>query len=110
MKQRHNAAFERPASQDGLATRPGNALARASRLAAITPRSEIRPVTSREGVTSKGELVAPVTEGASWTVAMRPLAPRPAIWVTASADRVSIGTSAMPSKIEKSMDDEGAAA
>jgi hypothetical protein len=50
------AGSKLPAAAEGydtLAIRSGNALASASRLGAITPRSVMRPVTSRAGVTSK---------------------------------------------------------
>src|SRR5579871_944381 len=65
-----------------------------SRLAGQVPRSVIRPVTKRAGVTSKARLSAALFSGTNLTVSSRPEGLWPVICVTSDGDRSSIGIAA----------------
>src|ERR1700752_635508 len=89
--------------------RSGNSDSNPSALAVQRPRSVIRPVTSRAGVTSKAGLAAGLPEGATRTVAMDPSSALPVTIVTSAALRSSIGISANPSETAQSIVEEGRA-
>src|ERR1035438_6506254 len=90
--------------------RSGNSLRRPASDASATPRSVMRPVTSRAGVTSKAGLAAALPSGVSATVATPPSGSLPAMWVTSRAGRFSIGISRTPSRTRQSIDGDGTAA
>jgi hypothetical protein len=73
------------------------------------PRSVIRAVTRRAGVTSNAGLAAAAPLGVRDTCTTRPSSVRPGIRVTSAAARSSMGTSAMPSRKVQSMVGPGSA-
>src|SRR5262252_4396371 len=73
-----------------------------ARLAGQLPRSVIRPVTSRAGVTSKARFRAALCSGTNLTLSIRPAALRPVMCVTSCGDRSSMGI-AEPAWIDQSM-------
>src|SRR6185437_7953830 len=89
--------------------RSGNSDCKPAALASHRPRSVIRPVTSRAGVTSNAGLAAGLSVGTTRTVATVPSAMRPVISVTSAGERCSIGISAIPSDTIQSMVLDGSA-
>ncbi len=86
----------------------GKRLRKASGVAAQVPRSVMKPVTSRAGVTSKPGLAAPLPGAAISTTATEPSARRPCIFSTSSGERSSMGIS-RPSAMVQSMVELGSA-
>ena len=74
------------------------------------PRSVMRPVTSRAGVTSKAGFRAGLPGATTATVSIAPPSVRPVICVTSRAERSSIGISRTPSRSDQSMVENGSAA
>src|SRR5579862_1417704 len=73
------------------ARRSGYSCCSPARLAGHIPRSVIKPVTRRAGVTSKARLSAALPSGTNLTVSIRPDELWPVICVTSCGDRSSIG-------------------
>src|ERR1700722_8584283 len=78
----------------------GKRLRKPSGVAAQVPRSVIRPVTSRAGVTSKPGLAAPEPGAAISTTVTEPSGSRPDIFSTSSWLRSSIGMSRPDSRVQ----------
>ena len=76
---------ERSTRLQGLPARSGNNPFSPASVAAQTPRSVMRPVTKRAGVTSKAKLRAGRAVGRELNSIGAPSAPRPLIWVTSRA-------------------------
>src|SRR6185437_14004081 len=78
----------------------GKRLVKPSAVAAQVPRSVIKPVTSRAGVTSKPGLAAALPGAAMATVATLPSGNRPVIFKTSSWLRSSMGMSRPLAKVQ----------